>query len=148
MRKYLKLFSVILAVVFSSSIYAQPPGHYSSGASFSRTADGPSSFNMQRHIRFRQEQDDTGYHLRILFHGYSPDALQVKVQGRSLLVENQEAHRVENRGDRGYSFSTTSSSMRRRFRLPGDADVEAMQRTEKDGEIVITLPYRPYRQYE
>ncbi|MET0045829.1 MAG: Hsp20 family protein, partial [Candidatus Thiodiazotropha sp. 6PLUC3] len=73
---------------------------------------------------------------------YSADAIQVKIVGPYLVVENQEAHQIENRHQRGYSFSSTSSSMRRRFRLPADADVAAMARSEEDGVIVITLPYR------
>ncbi len=137
--------SLIFMVVTGSQLFAQPPGYYYPGGPYSRSMEGPSSFNVQRRIRFKQDQDSTGYHLRIALQGYSPEAIQVSVDGRSLLVQNKEAHRVENRSDRGYSFSSSSSSMRRRFRLPMDADVNAMQRTEKEGEIVITLPYRSYQ---
>ncbi|MCU7921834.1 MAG: Hsp20/alpha crystallin family protein [Candidatus Thiodiazotropha sp. (ex Dulcina madagascariensis)] len=146
MRKESLLLSVILAIAFSPSIHAQPPGYFGyGGAPINRSMERPASFNRQTSVRFKQDRDENGYHLRILTQGFSPEALQVKVEGRSLVVENQEAHRVENRSERGYIFSSASSSMRRRFRLPGDADVEAMQRTEEDGVIVITLPYKPYR---
>jgi HSP20 family molecular chaperone IbpA len=137
--------SLIFMVVAGSQLFAQPPGYYYPGAPYDRSMEGPTSFHVQRRVRFKQEQDDAGYHLRIFLQGYSPEAIQVSVDRHSLLVENQEAHRVENRSDRGYSFSSSSSSMRRRFRLPMDADVNAMQRTEKEGEIVITLPYRAYQ---
>ncbi|MCG8013636.1 MAG: Hsp20 family protein, partial [Candidatus Thiodiazotropha weberae] len=74
--------------------------------------------------------------------GYAPESIQVEVSGPYLVVKNQEAHRVENRNERGYSFSSSSSSMNRRFRLPGNADVSGMSRSEEDGVIVITVPYR------
>ncbi|MCU7907111.1 MAG: Hsp20/alpha crystallin family protein [Candidatus Thiodiazotropha sp. (ex Epidulcina cf. delphinae)] len=146
MRKEMLLLSVIVAAAFSLSTLAQPPAYFGSGGvPFNRSIARPSFFNRQKSVRFKQDRDENGYHLWIFSQGFSPDALQVKMEGRSLVVENQEAHRVENRSERGYSFSSASSSMRRRFRLPGDADVEAMQKTEEGGVIVITLPYKPYR---
>ncbi|MBT2971352.1 MAG: hypothetical protein B6D72_09390 [gamma proteobacterium symbiont of Ctena orbiculata] len=144
MKSLFLSISLIFMVVAASQLFAQPPGYYHPGMSYDRAGQGPSSFHVERRVRFKQDQDASGYHLRILLQGYSPESIQVSVDGRSLLVENQEAHRVENRSERSYSFSTSSSSMRRRFRLPWDADLTAMQRTEKEGEIVITLPYRTY----
>jgi HSP20 family molecular chaperone IbpA len=77
-----------------------------------------------------------------------PEAIQVTVQGWSLVVQNRESHRVEQRSDRGsYNFSATSSSMRRRFPLPPDADASAMKRSQEDGVVVITLPYRQIPRY-
>ncbi|MES9818281.1 MAG: Hsp20/alpha crystallin family protein [Candidatus Thiodiazotropha sp.] len=144
MKSVLYLVSVLIMVAAAAQLHAQPPGYYNPGGSYNRGMDAPSSFQVQRGVRFRQDRDDSGYHLRIFLLGYSPEAIQVSVDGRSLLVENIEAHRVENRSERGYSFVSSSSSMRRRFRLPWDADVSGMQRTENEGEITITLPYRAY----
>ena len=145
MKSLLLSVSLIFMVATGSQLFAQPPGYYYPGAPYNRSMEGPSSYHIQRRVRFKQDQDESGYHLRIALQGYSPEAIQVSVDGHSLLVENQEAHRVENRSDHGYSFSTSSSSMRRRFRIPMDADVNAMQRTENEGEIIITLPYRSYQ---
>ncbi|MES9991673.1 MAG: Hsp20/alpha crystallin family protein [Candidatus Thiodiazotropha sp.] len=145
MKSLFLSISLIFMVVAASQLFAQPPGYYHPGISHYRTGQGPTSFNVQRRVSFKQDQDDSGYHLRIRLQGYSPEVIQVSVDGRSLLVENKEAHRVENRSERGYSFSSSSSSMRRRFRLPWDADVSAMQRAEQEDEIVITLPYRAYQ---
>ncbi|PVV07313.1 MAG: hypothetical protein B6D77_14160 [gamma proteobacterium symbiont of Ctena orbiculata] len=142
MKGLLYSISVFCLALAATQLYAQPPGYYHPGMPSSRAAEAPSSFHVQRRVRFSQDQDDSGYHLRIFLQGYSPDAIQVSVEGRSLLVQNKEAHRVENRSERGHSFVSSSSSMRRRFRLPWDADVSGMQRTEKEAEIVITLPYR------
>ncbi|MES9970390.1 MAG: Hsp20/alpha crystallin family protein [Candidatus Thiodiazotropha sp.] len=142
MKGLLYTISVFCMVLATAQLYAQPPGYYHPGVSSHRAGTAPSSMHLQRRVRFRQDQDDAGYHLRISLQGYSPEAIQVSVDGRSLLVQNKEAHRVENRSERGHSFVSSSSSMRRRFRLPWDADVSAMKRTEKEAEIVITLPYR------
>ncbi|MCU7844979.1 MAG: Hsp20/alpha crystallin family protein [Candidatus Thiodiazotropha sp. (ex Monitilora ramsayi)] len=93
-------------------------------------------------MRFQRTRDENGYILRIETRGMTPDAIQVSLQGRSLVVQNQESRQVEQRSDRGgYQFSSTSSSMRRRFHLPPDADVAAMQRSEEDGVVVIRFPY-------
>jgi HSP20 family molecular chaperone IbpA len=137
----LSIFCLALGV---PQLFAQPPGYYHPGTPYSRSLEAPSSIQIQRRVRFQQDQDDTGYHLRIFLQGYSPDAIEVSVAGRSLLVANKEAHRVENRNERGYSFFSSSSSLRRRFRVPWDADLSGMQRSEKEGEITITLPYRRY----
>ncbi|MEW8051816.1 MAG: Hsp20/alpha crystallin family protein [Candidatus Thiodiazotropha endolucinida] len=144
MKSALYSISVFVMAAAATQLFAQPPGYYHPAAPYNRGVEAPSSFHVQRGVRFRQDQDDSGYHLRIFLQGYSPEAIQVSVDGRSLLVENKEAHRVENRSERGYSFVSSSSSMHRRFRLPWDADVNGMQRTENEGEITITLPYRTY----
>ncbi|MEW8625617.1 MAG: Hsp20/alpha crystallin family protein [Candidatus Thiodiazotropha sp.] len=115
---------------------------YRSGSSHRAPLAQGSSFHTQKSVKFQRYQDEQGYHLRILSRGYAPEAIQVQVSGPFLVVKNQEAHRVENRNERGYSFTSSSSSMNRRFRLPGNADVAGMTRSEEDGMIVITLPYR------
>jgi HSP20 family molecular chaperone IbpA len=141
MKSLLYSLCIFCMTLVGSPLRAQPPSAYYPGM-YNRGMETPSSFQVQRRVRFRQDQDDIGYHLRIFVQGYSPEAIQVSVNGRFLLVENKEAHQVENRGQRGYSFVSSTSSMRRRFMLPWDADVSGMQRSEKEGEIVITLPYR------
>jgi HSP20 family molecular chaperone IbpA len=144
MKSVLWSISVFFMVWVTTQLYAQPPGYYNPGGPYYRGVEAPSSFQVQRRVRFRQDQDESGYHLRILLQGYTPEAIQVSVDGRFLLVENKEVHQVDKRNERSYSFVSSSSSMRRRFRLPWDADVSGMQRSEKEGEIIITLPYRAY----
>jgi HSP20 family molecular chaperone IbpA len=130
---------MLLSSVLTVSL-AQPPGTYGPGMVAGSPSSG--SFNFQRGMRFERDRDQAGYHLRIHLQGISPDAIQVNVQGHSLVVENRESQQIERRSDRGrYQFSSTSSSMRRRFSLPPDADVGALQRSDEEGVIVITLPY-------
>lgn len=139
-----KIASVICAVLISGASMlslAQPPGSYGYGAAGS-APQSPGGFSVQRGMSFERNRDQAGYHLRIHLQGISPDAIQTNLQGRTLVVENRESHQVEQRNDRGsYQFSSSSSSMRRRFPLPPDADAQAMKRSDEEGVIVVTFPY-------
>ncbi|MEJ2609615.1 MAG: Hsp20/alpha crystallin family protein, partial [Candidatus Thiodiazotropha sp.] len=137
------LFGVVFLACLSIPIYAQPPAYPISPAPYYRQPmEREGGFNIQRSVRFKQNQDENGYHLYIQTRGYEPKSIQVKVEAPFLVVENQESQRLESRHEHGYSFTASSSSMRRRFMIPGDADLSAMQRSERDGVIDITLPYR------
>ncbi|MES9831475.1 MAG: Hsp20/alpha crystallin family protein [Candidatus Thiodiazotropha sp. LLP2] len=143
MKRYVPLFGLALGVWLTLPVNGQPYPYPIGGERYSRPpVSSGSGFHTQRSLRFKRDQDESGYHLRIKAQGYTPDAIQVKIVGAYLVVGNQEVHKVENRHQRGYSFSSSSSSMHRRFRLPPDADTAAMTRSENDGVIVITLPYR------
>ncbi|MEJ2589935.1 MAG: Hsp20/alpha crystallin family protein [Candidatus Thiodiazotropha sp.] len=144
-----RVFLIALVSTFATVVLAQPPGYYGPGRGGAGSYAAPSTgFNVQQGIRFEQGRDDKGYILRIYTRGISPEAIQVSVRGRTLVVENQQSRQVEQRSDRGsYSFSSSSSNMRRRFPLPPDADAQAMQRTVEDGVIVITLPYASRAHY-
>ena len=138
---------VVLLLSMSTALQALPPGGYYPHRAY-QDDPGSNSFSVQRGMRFQRTRDENGYILRIETRGTTPDAIQVSLQGRSLVIQNQESRQVEQRSDRGgYQFSSTSSSMRRRFHLPPDADVAAMQRSEEDGVVVIRFPYASGRRY-
>ncbi|MCG8020097.1 MAG: Hsp20 family protein [Candidatus Thiodiazotropha weberae] len=141
MNKRVPLIGLLLTAWLITLVDAQA-FDYRSGSSHRAPLTQGSSFHTQKSVKFQRYQDEQGYHLRILSRGYAPESIQVEASGPYLVVKNQEAHRVENRNERGYSFSSSSSSMNRRFRLPGNADVSGMSRSEEDGVIVITVPYR------
>jgi HSP20 family molecular chaperone IbpA len=142
MKATVILFLSTLLSSLAVTVSAQPPGYYGPGGAGGYAPPSSNSFNVQQDVRFERTRSDKGYILRIYTRGISPEAIQVSVQGHTLVVQNQESRQVERRSDRGsYSFSSSSSSMRRRFSLPPDADAQAMQRTVEDGVIVITLPY-------
>jgi HSP20 family molecular chaperone IbpA len=144
--KSVPLISVLCLMTLSGLVLAQPPSAVQ-GREFGYSPT-PNHFSMQKGLRFERYRDESGYHLRIETRGIDPDAIQVNVQHRSLVVQSQESHRVEQRSDRGsYQFSSSSSNMRRRFPLPPNADVEAMERSVEDGTLVITLPYTQYQRY-
>jgi HSP20 family molecular chaperone IbpA len=144
--KPMALISALSLLAVTGLALAQPPGVYAQQGY--TQAPLSSRFVMRKGMRFERFRDQNGYHLRIHTQGMDPDALQVSVQGRSLVGENRESHQVEHRGDRGsYQFASASSNMRRRFPLPPDADVQAMQRSVEEGSLVITLPYRQLPRY-
>jgi HSP20 family molecular chaperone IbpA len=138
--KSIALIGALTLLVISSTASAQPPG---AGNPQQFGHASPSNrFTVKKGIRFERFRDPQGYQLRIHTRGIDPEALQIRVQGRSLVVENRESHRLEQRNDRGgYQFASASANMRRRLMLPPDADVGAMQRSVKEGVVVITLPY-------
>lgn len=100
-------------------------------------------YRTQGRMRIERDRNEEGYQLRIHISGdIDPEAIQVSVQGNSLLIVNDRSFQTEERGDQGYySFSRSSSSMRRRLSIPRNADTENMQRRVEDGVIIITLPY-------
>lgn len=144
--KLVALFSALCLLAVSVPALAQPPGA-PTGQAYGH-APQSSRFSVRQGMRFERYRDQSGYHLRVHTQGMDPEALQVSVQGRALVVENRESHQVEHRSEQGsYQFATTSSNMRRRFPIPPDADAEAMQRSVEEGTLVITLPYRKPRRY-
>ncbi len=140
------LISALSLLACTGLALAQPPGAYS-GQSYGH-APQANRFVTQQGMRFERFRDQDGYHLRIQTRGMDPEALQVSIQGRSLVVENRESRQVERRSDQGsYQFASSSMNMRRRFPLPPDADAQAMQRTVEEGILTISFPYRQIPRY-
>ncbi len=144
MRMLIRLPSAVIALLLAVSAQAQSPAdYYAVAPGMGRPPmDRGVGFSQRRGIHFQQSQDDKGYHLIIHTQAYTPDAIEVRVEGPYLVVQNQQSQRLENRSERGYSFTSHATSFKRRFRIPRDADVAAMGRKEGEGNLVITLPYR------
>jgi HSP20 family molecular chaperone IbpA len=144
--KFMVLISALTLLTLTGLALAQPPG-YNPRPGYNHAPEAH-RFAVQKGVRFERFRDQDGYHLKIHTQGMDPEAIQVSVQGRSLVVENRESHQVQRHSDRGsYQFASASSSMRRRFRLPPDADAQAMQRSAAEDSLTITLPYRELRRY-
>lgn len=142
------LSSALVFLSISSLLLAEPARGYPPHHGAYPANPHANSYRVQKGMRFQRTRDEKGYALRIEIRGMMPEAIQTTLQGRTLTVQNRESHQVEQRSDRGgYQFSSTSSSMRRRFHLPPDADVSAMQRDEEEGAIVIRFPYLSGRRY-
>lgn len=94
-------------------------------------------------IRIEKDRNEAGYQLRIHTSGdLDPESIQVSIQGRSILIENDRSFQREERGEQGaYSYSRSSSTFRRRLSIPRNADAENMQRSIEGGVLTITLPY-------
>jgi HSP20 family molecular chaperone IbpA len=93
-------------------------------------------------IRIERDRDEHGYLVNVhLDENTQPEAIQVSVRGRHLLIESKRSLQREERDEGHYSYSRSSSSFRRRFLIPSDADAANMQRSDQQGLISITLPY-------
>jgi HSP20 family molecular chaperone IbpA len=84
-----------------------------------------------------------GYQLRIYTSGdIDPESIQVKILGRTIIIENKQSLQNEESSERGfYSYSRSSTNFRRRFSIPRDADPGNMKRTIVNGVITLTLPF-------
>jgi hypothetical protein len=102
-----------------------------------------SSFRYRGRIRIEKGMNEDGYQLRIYTsEDVDPEAIQVSVQGHSILIESARSFKREERNDHGFfSYSRSSSHFRRRLSLPRNADAENLQRNVEDGVLIITLPY-------
>ena len=141
MKNILATLSILVLIGLVSTATAQPPGYYGYPG-FQRPTPSWMGSRHQGRIRIERDRDEAGYLLRIFTSGdIDPEAIQVSVQGNSLLIENDQSTQQEQRSDQGfYSYSRSSSRFRRRLSLPWDADVDNMQRSVEDGVITITLP--------
>lgn len=97
-------------------------------------------------LRIDRRATDDAYLLDIQISGIKPTEIEVRVQGPWVLVSRNssaQSNEEETMGDgRGYrrSFSYSSGSMSRRFKLPPDADGAALQRQDAEDAIHISIP--------
>ena len=104
-------------------------------------------------LRIERRADEQAYYLRIHPGALAPHAVQVTPVGRSLVIGTTQSAQSEHRqapqqiypGYRQWSYSTyrSSGAMQRRISVPRDANIEAMQRTDSEAAILITLPRVP-----
>jgi HSP20 family molecular chaperone IbpA len=86
------------------------------------------------------------YELTIELAGASPQDVQVRAQGQSILISResstQQVQKDSFGNGRGYtrSFSYSSGTSSRRLRVPQDADLSAMSRTDAESSVVIRIP--------
>jgi HSP20 family molecular chaperone IbpA len=103
-----------------------------------------------RGLGIERGANEQGYYLRIHLGGLESQAVRVTPVGRSLVISTSQSLQSERRhapqqsrpGYRQWSYSThrSSGAMQRRISVPRDADIEAMQRTDSEAVILITLP--------
>ena len=94
----------------------------------------------QGSLRIEKGLDETGYTLIIHTGERSPEGIEVIPRGNSLVIGSQsiEMQRKKDRG--GYSYSRQWGSSSRNIRLPRDADINGMVRTDGEGVINISIP--------
>ncbi len=153
----MKFAPYIFAVSFLSGIahagdrdMPRAPGYPGQGAFEPPSATG---YPAPGGLRIERRADEQGYYLLIHTGGLAPHAVQVTPMGHSLVISKTQSLQSEHRqapqeihpGYRRWSYSTyrSSGAMQRRISVPRDANIEAMQRTDREATILITLPRVP-----
>ena len=136
--------SVMLCLIgLVNQSHAQPPEVYNNP--FFQPPLPPSSMPYRSYggVRIEKGMDQDGYKLHIYpSKDIDPESIQVRIVGRSIIIESKQSFQQEERSDRGfYSYSRSSSNFRRRFSIPRNADIEHMKRSQNEGVVTITLPY-------
>jgi|GEM_PF-3350103 len=92
-------------------------------------------------VRVQRQSTPGAYYIRIDTGNSGADAVQLRVQGNTLLIGSNRSLQNEQRSDRGgYRFSRFSSAFSQRIRLPRDADTANMRRAEEGGVITLAIP--------
>ncbi|GEM_PF-5977405 len=147
MRKALSILLLGSALPFAT--LARPPfpygpiGPVGPGPAFLRGPAEPIALYLRRETR------PDAYKAIIELRGITPKQVQVSTHGRMVEISTQAEDQTdeEKTGAAGYYryFSYRSNRLRRRFSVPGDADLGAMQREDGEDRITLTIPRRSAR---
>ncbi len=105
-----------------------------------------SSFGPANGMHISRATSPDAYELTIELTGASPQDIQVRAQGQSILISRESSTEQVQKDSfdngRGYtrSFSYSSGTSSRRLRVPPDADLSAMSRTDAESSIHIRIP--------
>jgi HSP20 family molecular chaperone IbpA len=96
-------------------------------------------------LRIERDTDADAYVVRIhTREDVDPATVDVQQRGRQLQIRVSRSNQTnytddQTAGYRSYSFAYSSHTSRR-FTLPPDADLSAMQREDQDGSVTLTFP--------
>ena len=143
MKKLILLGSGLVLAGLACMVHAEIPQPMPAPGFERPIPPSAGNYRYNGRVRIEKGRNDQGYQLHIYTSGdLDPESIQVSIQGRSILIENDRSVQREEQSERGYySYSRSSSSFRRRLSIPRNADVENIQRTVGDGVLTITLPY-------
>jgi hypothetical protein len=142
--KMLKITLLVILVIGSFiDLHAQVPEAYSKRLYQYPLPPTSMQYRNFGRIWVEKSMDQDGYKLHIhTSDNTDPQSIEVKIVGRTIVIQNKQSHQKEEITDRGfYSYSRSSSNFRRRFSVPRNADTENIQRKEENGIITITLPF-------
>jgi HSP20 family molecular chaperone IbpA len=124
--------------------YGPPPG-FAEGFPGGRSA----GFRPPGRFRISQDASEQAYGLTIELQGTDPAAIQVRPDGRFLVISRERTEQQVQKDSfddgRGFmrSFSYSTGNTKRRIRVPRDADLSAISREDSKERIRITIPRRP-----
>lgn len=116
------------------------------GPSWAYPGSGVPSFGRPPGFRISRATSNDAYSLTIHLHGMSPEEVQVRAQGQSLVISRERTEQQIQKDSfddgRGFmrSFSYSSGTSSRRLTVPRDADLSAMSREDGEESIHIRIP--------
>lgn len=89
----------------------------------------------------RRWADSDGYHLQIFTGSDDPQAVDIRLRGRSLLLRSARSYQTDRRDSTGIrSYERRFNRFSRQISIPRDADTANMRSRVEDGVMTITLP--------
>lgn len=84
--------------------------------------------------------DDAAYRISMELPGVGETDIEVTADGGTLTVAGEKSSTREDKGDTWFFSERQYGSFRRTFRLPADADEDAIEAHMKDGVLEVTVP--------
>ncbi|MCC5973530.1 MAG: Hsp20/alpha crystallin family protein [Rubellimicrobium sp.] len=85
---------------------------------------------------------DDAYRITLEVPGVAENDIAVTAQGGSLVIKGEKKSEREEKTEDYYFSERQYGSFSRSFRLPADADEDAVSATLKDGVLTVTIPRR------
>ena len=82
----------------------------------------------------------TSYHVGLELPGVQVEDIDIAVQGDTLVVRGEKRFAREEQGESYFFSEREYGSFQRSFRLPPDADMNAIAADFKDGALTTTIP--------
>lgn len=84
--------------------------------------------------------DDTAYRITMELPGVSEEDIELNIEGGVATVRGEKKTEREDSGDTWFFSERRYGAFSRSFRLPDDADADAVKAEMKDGVLTVTLP--------
>ena len=85
-------------------------------------------------------EDESGYHIEAEVPGVEKDDLKVTVENGILSIRGERKFEREEKSDKVHRVERSYGSFLRTFRVPEDADGEAVKADFKNGVLTVALP--------
>lgn len=145
MKKITLLMATLFLSVATSLASAQPAGFSGYQAPNQLPRAGFDHRSGYVSLSIRREMRDNAYILKIYPGTQSTESIQIIPRNRQLSISSRSASASVHQPNRGgYSSTRQWSQVSRRIRLPRDADMNGLVRSNEQGVIIITIPRRPY----
>lgn len=88
--------------------------------------------------------DDTAYRITMELPGVSEEDIELNIAGGVATVRGEKKTERKDSGDTWFFSERRYGAFSRSFRLPDDADADAVKAEMKDGVLTVTLPRKSH----